>query len=246
MPSASISPISRTRSKTAITSVLTNPKDSARKITIIQTSTKPSMTPIIVAEESIKPPPTAGPRWRRLQRAVARRSSSTTDVAVVIAQERHLADAIIDAQHALYGFSRPPMTNSSSWAASLPSIQADDAKAAICDIVLRVLAHDDHPLADAGLELCRQARWPITIPGSAGPSRLRPSTISLPMAPSIASAPGSAPIRVTPRDSRSLEMTAGTRTRAEYRVDADIGTEGRRRVRQPSASPGSRRSGSSR
>ncbi len=48
MPSASIRPISRTRSKTAMTSVLTRPNDSARKITTIQTSTKPSMTPSIV------------------------------------------------------------------------------------------------------------------------------------------------------------------------------------------------------
>jgi hypothetical protein len=44
IPSASIRPISRTRSKTAMTRVLTRPNESARNTTTIHTTTKPSIT----------------------------------------------------------------------------------------------------------------------------------------------------------------------------------------------------------
>ncbi len=47
MPRACIRPISRTRSNTAIISVLTSPKLRARKMTTTHTSTNPSMTPSI-------------------------------------------------------------------------------------------------------------------------------------------------------------------------------------------------------
>ena len=45
------------------------------------------------------------------------------------------------------------------------------------------------------------------------PSRLRPAAISLPSASSDRSRIGSTPIKVTPRESRSLDMIAGTLTR---------------------------------